>query len=593
MSAEISAREAFNRTFSVIWHAEPKLLVTCILLSALTLIPAALTIVWLGLMISSLVNSNHDMVVIATFCLILTSVAGWLLRVYSEYPTTLFNERATIGLEAHIAKLQSQVSTIEYFERSDYLNHTTVLKDQLWRIVNVFTSFSLLLGAAARLAITLAILIYVDVWLLLLTLFAIPIIWVSKWRGEVMQATWMETAKHKRVEKSLFKLGLDASSAKELRIAQTRKILSQKRRELFNESYRFEARQRLMTSLFTTGSWVAFVLAYVGSIYYLEQSHANELEGILLVLIAGVNLVSFLTAITGSLSEFQFMVSAAKQLAWLERQVNQHELSGSTGAPDNIKDAITLNNVSFSYPETQKLILDNINLRLPSGSVIAVVGENGAGKSTLVKLLARLYEPTEGNILVDDTQIRDIYASSWQSRISGAFQDATKFEYQVKKAVGIGELSQIDDINSINLALEEGAATSVIEDLSDGLDTQLGAQWPNGVELSGGQWQRIALARGMMKEKPLLLIFDEPTASLDPETEYELFNRFSEIANREKENSTIVILVSHRFSTVRMADEIIVLNKNTIEEQGTHEELMEANGTYAELFSIQEKAYKA
>jgi ATP-binding cassette subfamily B protein len=234
--------------------------------------------------------------------------------------------------------------------------------------------------------------------------------------------------------------------------------------------------------------------------------------------------------------------------------------------------------------------LDNVSLSLARGEVLAIVGENGAGKSTLVKLLCRLYQPDQGRILVDGTDLSRISADDWRSKLAGAFQDFFRFEFQARHTVGIGDLPHLDNEPAVVTAINRAGADDVVEALSSGLTTQLGTTWPHGVEVSFGQWQKLALARGFMRDNPLLLVLDEPTAALDAETEHALFERYAAVARGG--TSQITVLVSHRFSTVRMADQIVVLNGARVVEVGTHEALMAKGGQYAELYGIQAAAYR-
>jgi ATP-binding cassette subfamily B protein len=224
---------------------------------------------------------------------------------------------------------------------------------------------------------------------------------------------------------------------------------------------------------------------------------------------------------------------------------------------------------------------------------VAIVGENGAGKTTLVKLLAKMYEPTSGTILIDSAPLSRIAASDWRARMAGAFQDFFRFEFRAGHTIGLGDLSRLEDEPTIVKAAGRAGAAEVVAHLQNGLDTQLGPAWPNGADLSFGQWQKFALARGFMRDEPLVLILDEPTAALDAETEHALFERYAAAARSdESSNGRITILVSHRFSTVRMADLIIVLDGARLVEAGTHEALMANHGPYAELYAIQAAAYQ-
>jgi len=234
-----------------------------------------------------------------------------------------------------------------------------------------------------------------------------------------------------------------------------------------------------------------------------------------------------------------------------------------------------------------------VSLELPAGTVVAVVGENGAGKTTLVKLLGKLYEPTSGGIFVDDQPLARMAADEWRSRLAGAFQDFFRFEFRARHTVGVGDVPRLEDEPAVVTAVGRAGADDVVARLTGGLETQLGPTWPEGVDVSFGQWQKLALARGFMRDEPLLLVLDEPTAALDAETEHALFERYAAAAHGGRSSvGRITVLVSHRFSTVRMADLIVVLDGARLVEIGTHEELMARGGQYAELYGIQAAAYR-
>ena len=253
--------------------------------------------------------------------------------------------------------------------------------------------------------------------------------------------------------------------------------------------------------------------------------------------------------------------------------------------PHGLGNAIELRGVSFRYPGKEAWALRNVNLVLRPGEKLGLVGENGAGKSTLVKLLLRLYEPSEGQILYGGVDLRDMDPVDLRTRIGAVYQDFVRYQFSAAENIGLGDVGRIDDRPRIEQAAERGGAAPVIQALPNGFDTALGGWFEKGQELSAGQWQKLAVSRAFMREAEVLIL-DEPTASIDAEAEHEMFERFKALAA-----DRIAIIISHRFSTVRMSDRIAVLHNGQIEELGSHRELMERNGRYAHLFSLQARGY--
>jgi ATP-binding cassette subfamily B protein len=259
--------------------------------------------------------------------------------------------------------------------------------------------------------------------------------------------------------------------------------------------------------------------------------------------------------------------------------------SGNVPFPKVISKGFSFENVSFQYDKNPKPVIENLSFELPAGQKLALVGENGAGKTTLVKLLVRLYDPTSGIIRLDGIDLRDYNAADLQGQTSVIFQDFIKYQLNARENIGTGNVEALDELDTIKAAAGKSLASTVIEELPDKYDQMIGRRFHNGIDLSGGQWQKIALGRAYMRDAQLLIL-DEPTAALDARAEHEVFERFAELTKGKT-----AVLISHRFSTVRMADKILVLEKGRKLEYGTHEELILANGKYAELFNLQAKGY--
>jgi ATP-binding cassette subfamily B protein len=250
-------------------------------------------------------------------------------------------------------------------------------------------------------------------------------------------------------------------------------------------------------------------------------------------------------------------------------------------------DGVRFESVSFTYPGSTEPVLKDISLHLRPGSSLALVGENGSGKTTLIKLLTRLYDPSSGRVLLDGLDLREWDATALRQRIGVIFQDFARYQLLVGENVGAGDASSFEDESRWREAAAKGQAAEFIERLPSGYQTQLGKWFKDGRELSGGQWQKIALSRAFMRTGADVLVLDEPTAAMDARAEAEVFEHFRQLAS-----DRITILISHRFSTVRMADHIVVLERGRIVEQGSHEQLMELGGTYASLFTLQAKGYR-
>ncbi|WP_214414783.1 ABC transporter ATP-binding protein [Sphaerisporangium fuscum] len=252
--------------------------------------------------------------------------------------------------------------------------------------------------------------------------------------------------------------------------------------------------------------------------------------------------------------------------------------------PARLEKGIHLERVSFSYPLTDHEVLHDITLTLPAGATVAIVGDNGAGKSTLAKLLCRYYDPSSGRVSFDDTDLRSLDPDDWRTHITAAFQDFARFEFLVAESIGVGRLGA--EQGEIASAAVAGGAAEMVETLEHGYQTRLGRQF-DGAQLSDGQWQRLAMSRTFLRGEPMLTLLDEPTAALDPRAEHELFERFAELSAASRARGAVTVLVSHRFSTVRMADLIVVLDQGRIAEVGDHDTLMARDGLYRQAFEAQ------
>jgi ATP-binding cassette subfamily B protein len=570
------------RVLKLGYRHEPGMLLAAFGLSLLAAVPDALFALWLKLLGEGVLHRDRRLVLATALGLGATATATWFLVTLSTRVQRRFRDKVTIALESHVARLLAEVATIAHQERPEFLDRLSVLRNQVFVLDHMYMSLFSTCGWILRLGIAVALLVSIHPALVALALFALPTVYTS------------------RLAQHLFRIATTAPPGKEVRVTRIGPRLVEDRRLAWEWWYGPVASARWSSARWHALAWTIFGAAYVGAIVFVSAGLHATPGDVLLVLAAGGRLSAYIGATVGEIGFLRgIWLDGSRRLAWLEDYAASLVVAADQPAPSHIREGIRLEGVSFAYPGTERLVLDSVDLDLPAGTVVAVVGENGAGKSTLVKLLCRLYEPTAGRILVDGAPLRLIRPEAWRSRLAGAFQDFFHFELIARHCVGLGDVSRLNDEGAVTAAVVRAGAEDVIARLPGGLDTQLGPTWPGGVEVSFGQWQKLALARGFMRTEPLLLVLDEPTAALDAETEHALFERYAAAARGAAQGSGrndgvggITILVSHRFSTVRMADIIVVLDGARVAEVGRHEELMARGGPYAELYGIQAAAYR-
>ena len=602
----MSSIEPLPGALSAMWRAlkrgyvaEPALLTISFTLALLAALPDALYAVWLGLLGFGLIEGNTTYIWVGAIGMGASATLTWTLRVVSDRTQRRFRDRVAIALESHVANLQASVISVELHERPDYLDRLAVLRDQVFTLDHMYMSIFSTAGWILRLGVTMAILVVIHPLLATLVLFAIPSLASSLWRPGLERAIEEKYSSSNRLARHLFDMATTAVPGKEVRLTGLTKSLKQDRREAWETWYRPVARARIGSGIYQAIGWgvfgVGFILAVVFVVYGLEAPAGQTL----LLIGAGSRLAGYVSATVGELGFLRgIWMDGSKRLAWLEDYAEAQQTQETVPVPQSIVNGIEFRNVSFRYPGTESYALRNINLTLKPNTVTAIVGENGAGKTTLVKLLTRMYPPTEGTILLDDIEISRFDAQEWRGCLAGAFQDFYKFELKARDTVGIGDEVRLENGSAVQTAVARAGAEDVVEQLSNGIDTQLGPGWPEGVEVSFGQWQKLSLARGFMRDQPLVLALDEPTAALDAETEHALFERYAESVRENfgiqssEPNGRVTLLVSHRFSTVRMADQIVVIANAKLKELGSHSELMDEDGLYANLYEIQASSYR-
>jgi ATP-binding cassette, subfamily B, bacterial len=519
-----------------------------------------------------------------------------MLQHFAYVPYTEIAEQAQITLEADLMTLANGSARLDHHERPDYADKFELLRKEVGEIAPGFTGLFSTLGLLVSMSVTAVLLAGVSPWLLLLPIAAIPPVLTGQRSQRILERSREKTASTTRQAWHLFHLATRAAPAKELRVFRLQNEVLRRQSALWDQAGAVLGAAQKRSALVVASGQLVFAVAYVTAVLLVVRqavAGAGSVGEVVLVMTLAAQVNQQVSTGLQLLQQLQRMAQSLTRLRWMRALIKSQEPPASDAAmPERIRRGIELRGLGFTYPGTEKPVMSGVDLLLPAGSTVAVVGENGAGKTTLIKLLCRFYEATAGEITVDGVDIQRFRLDEWRARIAAGFQDFVRFELLAQQTVGVGDLPSLDDEAAVLAALDRAHATDIVGKLEHGLRTQLGKSYTDGAELSGGQWQKMALGRAMMRQSPLLLILDEPTSALDAEAEHSLFERYAANAQRVgRETGAITILVSHRFSTVRMADLILVMDDGRLAEAGDHAQLMARNGVYAELYSLQAAAY--
>lgn len=501
-------------------------------------------------------------------------------------------------LEIHPAVHQHLASLpgIEHLERSDFLDRVTVVREGTGVLAQSAWNALGVLAGILQLLVAVLLLGAVSPWLLfLLPLAAVPV-WCDRKGQRILKEVELATNEAYRLHEHLVTMVTAPAAAKEIRIAGSGNRLISRQADEWRRAMGPRARAQRTRALYLLAGWTVFTTGLVGGLLLLAYRASRGQGTVGDVVLAVAVATSLRQTVSGTVSTTTSTAGAARVIdpyLWLRRYAAEQSArdQGTEAAPTLLREGITLRELSYTYPGAGRPALDRVSTHLPSGAVVAIVGEYGSGKTTLVKLLCKLYTPSSGSVLVDGTDLAGIATGSWRLRLSAVFQDFGRFHTVLAHAVGLGQLSHIDDRHRIQRAVREASAEDFVAALPNGLDTQLGPEL-DGVDLSEGQWQRTALARAAMRPEAMLFVLDEPTASLDAPSEREIFERHLAHARaRAEKTGVITLVVSHRFSTVTGTDLILVLENGRLVESGDHHQLMGRHGRYAELYTLQARAY--
>ena len=507
-------------------------------------------------------------------------------------------EHTQLHLDSHLMALTAGIPGIAHHELPEYLDSVERLRSERPYLANPFNPISWTLASLVQGVIVMVLLGSVNPLFALLPLLGLPAAIVTA-RTEQQAIALLDTqAEQQRVARHLLDLSIEAGPAKEIRVFGLGAELLRRRQHLFSlmETERRSVARRGLGRV--TVCWAVFALGYGAALDWTARaagSGRGSVGAVALVLTLGAQLNAQLAELALNVAWFSRSLRAVRRLVWFSDYADAATRAVVPARPvvppSRLEHGIRFEGVGFAYPEASRSVLSGVDLFLPAGSTVAIVGENGAGKTTLVKLLGRMYEPTAGRILIDDIPLDSMPIDEWRRCLAAGFQDFGRLQLIARRSVGAGDTAAEPTDEVVGSALVRAVAPDLVRRLPEGYDSQLGRDL-GGVELSVGQWQKVALGRAMMRTTPLVLMLDEPTASLDAPTEHALFERFAGAA-REVASDTggVTILVSHRFSTVRMADCIVVLGDGRVLEAGSHAELMQRDGTYADLYRLQARAY--
>ncbi|HXU16120.1 MAG TPA: ABC transporter ATP-binding protein [Terriglobales bacterium] len=514
---------------------------------------------------------------------------GVVLRMI-DYSDSLLANKYTRHVSIQVMKHASELDLTAYEDPIFYDRLERARVQATDRLVMIQSIGRLQLQVITAIGWTVAVMLY-SPWLMLLLVAAV----LPAFLGETHFA-FLGYAKNfrqtpiKRQLDYLRQAGATKEAAKELKLFNLSQFFTGRFRKLSDVVYQQDvqlARRRLgigsILSIISTGGYYG-AYAYViwrtlagkwgiGTFYFLTAAILN----------ASSNIQQVLSTLSGIADQALFLTDL---LAFFEMKPTIRSKPNALPAPRPIKQGFEFRDVSFVYPGTERRVLNRLNFHLSPGERVALIGENGQGKTTIVKLITRLYDPSEGQVLLDGVDLREYDLEDLYREIGVIFQDFMRYEMTARENIAVGKIDEIENKLMLEDAAHKSLADEVVAKLSAGYEQMLGRRFESGVDLSGGEWQKIALARAYLRDAQLLVL-DEPTAALDARSEYQVFQRFAELTTGK-----MALFISHRFSTVRMADRIVVLENGSIAEEGTHEKLTRMGGRYAEMFEMQAASYR-
>lgn len=599
---EVTLKERFSalgnipRFFKLVWETSPSLTLTnAVLRIVRSAIPVA--ILYVGkLIIDQVVQISHGtltsynylwkLVAIEFGLAILSDGLSRATNLVDSLLGDLFSNYTSIKIMQHASTLDlDQFEDSSFYDkleraRQQTVGRTVLLSQVLSQVQDLITMIFLAAG-----------LIVFNPWLILLLLIAVlpAFIGESYFNDKTYSLSRKQTPERRELDYLRY-IGASDETAKEVKIFDLSGFLIDRFRHLSGKFYTDNKQLAVKRSLWGIAFSLLGTLGYYGAyVFIISKAITGKLSIGDLTFLAG-SFRQLRSLLEGILSRFTAVSQGAIYLKdffdFFDIQPKIKLSSTARPFPKTIRDGFIFENVGFKYANSEQWANRHLNFTLHAGEKLALVGENGAGKTTLVKLLARLYDPTEGRILLDNYDLREYDLADLRKGVGVIFQDYIRYQMTVSQNISVGNISQKENKELIIDAAKQSLADALVQKLPGRYEQALGKRFNQGVELSGGEWQKIALARAYMKEAQLLIL-DEPTSALDARAEYEVFQRFAELTKGKT-----AVLISHRFSTVRMADRILVLDKGELLEEGSHDELLNKKGRYADLFNLQAMGYQ-
>ncbi|GAA2868852.1 ABC transporter permease [Actinoplanes cyaneus] len=584
------------------WRMDRRRTTASVVLMILGAVATPLLAAALGVMTEAVVNDRVRVAVVSGVAVAALAVVSLTFGHFAHVLYFELSDLAEIDFDRQLIALSNGTPGIAHHEQAGPADSLTVLQHESKRYRQGLEALLNGMGLALAMAVTAVLLARLNPLLLLLPVAALAPLYAGRLAERHVDAARTTAAKPTRLAQNLFRLSTASRFAGELRVFRLQKRMRRQHAELWARASGDLARAQVRASAIRTAGQLVFAAVYVIGVLLVLRAASGGGHGagaLILTLTLAAQVNQQVTTAVSLLQHLQRMAAAYRRMETVRAAADDAPAGAAqrparpAALPERLREGIVLDHVDFHYPGSGTPALSDFSLDLPAGSVVAVVGENGAGKTTLVKLLCGLYRPTGGRVLVDGVGLDRLPAPQWRTRVAAGFQDFVRFELSVQQAVGVGDLPRLDDEEAVRAALARAGGNGFEAEVRDGLATPLGRSHADGAELSGGQWQKLALGRALMRPAPLLLVLDEPTAALDAQAEHALFERFADEARRvARHTGGITLLISHRFSTVRMADRIVVVRDGRVAEVGSHADLVRAGGQYADLFALQADAYR-